>query len=244
MSPTDNGSVATLTASALGFTGTFSGNPTTGVITVSNAGPAGSYTVTVTATDNCGATTTTTFQLNVNAAPAITGATVSRQQGSAVSNSQIATANDAEDAENTLGVTVNGGATATVNGVSVSNIAVDGSGNVTADVVADCTATNATFSLSVTDSNGATAGGTLTVDVSPNTPPTVGTYPTTRCPDGRRYDRNAGCPADGQRFGCHTDSKLPRALPGTFSGNPTTGVITVSNAGPVGKLYGYRDRNR
>jgi hypothetical protein len=63
--PSDNGSIASLTASAPGFAGTLTGNPTTGVITITGANPAGSYTVTVTATDNCGVTATRTFTLNV-----------------------------------------------------------------------------------------------------------------------------------------------------------------------------------
>jgi CSLREA domain-containing protein/uncharacterized repeat protein (TIGR01451 family) len=63
--PTDNGTVASLTASAPAFTGTFAGNPATGVITITNAGPVGNYTVTVTATDNCGTQATTTFPLQV-----------------------------------------------------------------------------------------------------------------------------------------------------------------------------------
>jgi hypothetical protein len=63
--PSDNGSIASLTASAPGFTGTLAGNPTTGVITITSANPPGSYTVTVTATDNCGAQATRTFALTV-----------------------------------------------------------------------------------------------------------------------------------------------------------------------------------
>jgi hypothetical protein len=63
--PADNGLIASLTASAPGFTGTLAGNPTTGAITITNANPAGSYTVTVKATDNCGVTATRAFTLNV-----------------------------------------------------------------------------------------------------------------------------------------------------------------------------------
>jgi hypothetical protein len=64
--PADNGSItsATVLASA-GFTGTLSVDQTTGVVTVSNANPVGSYTITVTYTDNCGATISPTFTLNV-----------------------------------------------------------------------------------------------------------------------------------------------------------------------------------
>ena len=67
--PSDNGSIGSITATATGFTGSFSGNPANGALTINNAGPVGLFTVTVTATDNCGATATTTFLLNVAFAP-------------------------------------------------------------------------------------------------------------------------------------------------------------------------------
>jgi uncharacterized protein (TIGR03437 family) len=67
VAPNDNGTITSLTAAAPGFTGSFSGNTMTGVVSVTNAGPNGTHTVTVTATDNCGATTTATFQLTVSA---------------------------------------------------------------------------------------------------------------------------------------------------------------------------------
>ena len=71
--PGDNGSVNIIGASAPGFTGTLTVNLTTGVVTVTNAGPAGSYTVTVTATDNCGSPIVSTFTLNVQAPTQIGG---------------------------------------------------------------------------------------------------------------------------------------------------------------------------
>jgi len=61
----DNGSIQRITAAAPNFTGTFSVNLTTGVISIGKAGPVGQYTVTVTGVDNCGATATTQFNLNV-----------------------------------------------------------------------------------------------------------------------------------------------------------------------------------
>ena len=60
-------------ASAPGFTGTLTVDLTTGVVTVENAAPAGSYTVTVTATDNCERQTSGTFTLNVLAPTQIGG---------------------------------------------------------------------------------------------------------------------------------------------------------------------------
>jgi hypothetical protein len=65
--PSDNGTITSVTASAPSFAGTFSVNQTSGVVTISNAAPQGSYTVTVTATDNCNVMTTATFTLNVEA---------------------------------------------------------------------------------------------------------------------------------------------------------------------------------
>jgi hypothetical protein len=63
--PADNGSINSLTATAPGFTDTATVNPLTGVVSISNAGPAGSFLLSVTATDNCGAQTTRTFTLTV-----------------------------------------------------------------------------------------------------------------------------------------------------------------------------------
>lgn len=64
--PSDNGSVTSLTALAPGFIGTLTGNPATGAITVTNANSPGNYTVSVKATDNCGAQAIRTFTLTVS----------------------------------------------------------------------------------------------------------------------------------------------------------------------------------
>ncbi len=104
-----------------------------------------------------------------NTLPSITPVAVNRTEGAGSSNSQIATVSDAEDAENTLSVTVNGGASATVNGVTVSNITVDAMGVVKADVVAACGASNASFTLRVTDCGGLFAEATLNVTVTAET---------------------------------------------------------------------------
>ena len=64
--PADNNTVASVTAAiSAGFTGTVAVNATTGVVTLTNAGPAGAYVVTVTVTDNCGATLNSPFNLTV-----------------------------------------------------------------------------------------------------------------------------------------------------------------------------------
>ncbi|MDX2042869.1 MAG: putative Ig domain-containing protein [Acidobacteriota bacterium] len=66
VAPSDNGAIASITAIAPGFSGMLTGNPATGAITITNANPPGNYTVTVTATDNCGAMTNRSFTLTVN----------------------------------------------------------------------------------------------------------------------------------------------------------------------------------
>ncbi len=108
-----------------------------------------------------------------NTAPTINAVGVTRTAGSPSANSTIANVSDAEDAENTLAVTVNNSSSATVNGVTVNNITVDVAGVVNADVIAACGATNASFTLKVTDSFGLNTSATLNVTVNPNTPPTL-----------------------------------------------------------------------
>ncbi|MEK6407428.1 MAG: FG-GAP-like repeat-containing protein [Acidobacteriota bacterium] len=113
----------------------------------------------------------------LNTTPTINAMGVTRQANGVTSNSQIATVNDIEDAENTLVVTVNGNSSATVNGVTVSDTSVDASGNATSDVSAACGATTTSFTLRVTDSNGAFSEATLTVTVTAET-----TSPSITCP--------------------------------------------------------------
>jgi hypothetical protein len=108
-----------------------------------------------------------------NTPPAITAASVSRTQGLPASIGAIAQVSDAEDALNTLNITVNGAASATAGGVTVSSISVDASGQVTASVGADCNASNASFTLRVADSGGLFAEATLNVTGAPETIPPV-----------------------------------------------------------------------
>lgn len=65
--PSDNGEIVSLTASAPGFTGRLDVDPATGKLTVTNAGPVGTYAVTIKATDACGATTKRQVELAVSA---------------------------------------------------------------------------------------------------------------------------------------------------------------------------------
>ena len=61
--PTNTTSINVSTST--NFNGTLAGDPTTGVVRVTDAHPAGTYTVTVTAFDSGGATATKTFTLTV-----------------------------------------------------------------------------------------------------------------------------------------------------------------------------------
>ncbi|MBK7598203.1 MAG: ExeM/NucH family extracellular endonuclease [Acidobacteria bacterium] len=233
--PADNGTIAmvTATASPNTFTGSLVGNTTTGAITISNAAPAGTYTITVTVKDNCGAETQKTFSLKVNTPPTIGAVATSRQQGSPSANSTIANVNDVDQAANTLSVTVNGGTSATVNGVTVSNIAVSAAGVVTADVVATCTATNASFTLRVTDSLGDFAEATLNVTVSANTAPVLSYAALQNVIGGNGLTVN---PATGPSDNGSVSTIIVQSK-GTFTGTVAVnaaGVVTISNAAPLG----------
>lgn len=68
--PSDNGSIQTVTgAGSMGFTGNISVDATTGVVTITDSNPVGMHTITITATDDCGATNTSQFTLQVTAPP-------------------------------------------------------------------------------------------------------------------------------------------------------------------------------
>src|SRR5262249_25326658 len=99
---------------------------------------------------------------------------VTRAEGASATNSTVATVSDSDQTANTLVVTVNGSPSATVNGVTVSDITVDAAGEGKADVVATCGASNAGFTLRVTDSGGLSAEAALDVTVTPeNVAPTI-----------------------------------------------------------------------
>lgn len=175
-----------------------------------------------------------TIQLNTCATsdpPTITATPVSRTEGSPSANSQVATVDDVQDAENTLAVTVNGGASATVSGVTVSGIRVSAAGVVTADVVAACGATTASFTLRVTDSSTLFTEATLTVTVTPNSAPTLGNYPTTTLPAGSGITVTPdAAPTNTARITVATSTSFN----GTFAANPATGVVRVTDVQPAG----------
>ena len=160
--------------------------------------------------------------------PAIVAASgLSRQQGSASINSLIA------NATNYGG---NGSVTVTVasanpsNGVTISNI-VNTSGNITADVVAGCGATNATFTLQATDGS-STVTGTLNVAVTANTAPLL-SYSS---PSAVALGGSSAIPpvtaSDNGTVAYVVQSVVPAlATPPTVNGS---GVVSITNAQPAG----------
>jgi hypothetical protein len=173
--------------------------------------------------------------IGVNSAPTITPSNLTRQQGNPSTNVQIATVMDAQDAEQNLAVTVNGAAGATVNGVSINNLTVNTAGQVRANLAASCTATNASFTLTVTDSAGATANATLNVTVTANAAPTVGNYSNTLvAPGGTTTVTPSAAPADNGSIASIRATATPNFFTGTLTANTATGALTISNANPVG----------
>ncbi len=123
----------------------------------------------------CATQSTTVNIAAANDPPTITAASgITRTQGAGASNSQIATVADPDNAANTLTVSVNGGSSATVNGVTVSGIVVNANGTVNANIAAGCDATNASFTLRVTDPGTLFATATLNVTVvNESVPPVI-----------------------------------------------------------------------
>ncbi|MBK6589387.1 MAG: Ig-like domain repeat protein [Acidobacteria bacterium] len=171
-----------------------------------------------------------------NTPPTITPtAGVTRQRGSALTNSVIANVGDIETPLGSLGVTVNGGATATDGLVTLSNIAVSAAGVVTADIVANCLAVPGNFTLTVTDGGGLSTNTNLTVLVTANTPPAV----TFNGPQNVVFGQSgfsvptATATDNGSITGYVLQSVVP-AMTVTPKVNPANGTVTINNAGPTG----------
>lgn len=167
------------------------------------------------------------------AAPSITPVAVMQQQGSPASTSTIANVSDASQAANTLSVTVNGGATATVNGVTVSGLNVNAAGVVTANIVATCAASNASFTLRATNASNSFTEATLNVSVTANTSPAlVYASPQTINAGGALNIPPTSSTDNGSVVGYQILSVSP-ALTVTPTIN-VNGVVSITNAGLAG----------
>jgi hypothetical protein len=232
--PTDNGTIATVTASApLPFAGSFLVNTTSGVVTVSNAGPAGIYTVTVIAEDACGAQTQTTFQLTVsdaNTAPVLTAATaITRQAGTTGTGSPLANVTDLETLPGNVSVV----AQSVPAGLTVTDI-VNSAGAITGIVEAACNAVvgSNTVVLRATDEGSLTDDENFTVNVTANNGPTVSYNAGAVLIGTGTVLTPSAAPADN---GSVTNVQIQSQ--GTFTGTASVdsnGVITLANAAPLG----------
>lgn len=201
-----------------------------------------------------------------NAAPSIAALTLTRKQGPPAADgffgsnpniSQVATINDAEDAEDSLTVDVLGDLAGNnpVNGVTVSDVKVDANGKVTAKVQPSCGASDAGFILRVTDSTGQSAYAILHVMITPNSAPVL-SYPaaTQRVAAGGALtvDPTSGPSDEGRGINdvpllgdpILGDATVSPGFTGTVqvvkyplqNGFPRlpAGRVTINNAGPAG----------
>jgi uncharacterized protein (TIGR03437 family) len=167
-----------------------------------------------------------------NTPPSITPAgTLTRTQGGTATLSNLATASDLETAAGNLTVTAVAPA-----GVTIANL-LNTSGTITANVSADCATTTGdkVVLLQVTDGNGLSAQATLTITVTSNTAPVLGNYTNLEAllNTARNFAPDAA-PTDNGTITNITAVSTTPGFTGTFSVNPTTGLLTVNNPAPVG----------
>ena len=155
---------------------------------------------------------------------------ISRQQGSAAGAAvSVGTVTDPDTPVASLTVTQIAGGSAV--GVSASGI-TNTAGDITAAVAASCTATAGTVRFQVSDGS-LTGNGDLTVNVSANTAPTLSYAAQSVAQAGALSVNPASGPTDN---GSVASIVLQSA--GTYSGtiavDNVTGVVSISNAAPVG----------
>ncbi len=232
--PSDLGGISSVVVQSPGsYTGTLSVD-IGGVISYANAAPVGTHTVTIRATDNCGATRDASFALTVsNSAPSLAPAPpISRQQGSAAGPAvTLGTLSDPDTQLSALTVSQISGGTAT--GVNVSQLS-NNAGTVTAVLGAGCTATSGTLRFEVSDgSNTGTAD--VQINVSNNSAPVLGNYPASSALLAQSISVSPDAPpSDNGMVSSISVASTPANFTGTLSANNSTGVVSIGNAGPVG----------
>jgi hypothetical protein len=230
--PVDNGSVISVAVQDTDtYTGTISVNGA-GVVSISNAQPTGEHTITIRTTDNCGAITDATFDLQVdNTAPTFTPAgAIVREQGSVAGVAvTVGTVSDAQTAAGSLVVTPIAGGTAS--GISIDSIN-NTAGTVTATLAASCSATEGTVRFQVSDGS-LNGTGDLQLNVTLNSPPTLGTYAnTTVAVDQGAMISPDAAPADNGSVDSIGATILPVTFAGTLNADLDTGKISIGAASP------------
>ena len=165
-----------------------------------------------------------------NSAPSFTpAAALSRQRGSAAGPSvAVGTAADSQTAAGSLVVTQIAGGTS--NGITVTGIS-NSNGAITAAVAASCTAIAGTVRFRVSDGS-MTDTGDLQVNLTANTPPIL-TYAASNIAGGANGSIN---PVTGASDNGSIASAVVLS-DGSYTGGisvATSGVITLTNAAPIG----------
>jgi hypothetical protein len=236
--PADNGSITAIAVQSAGtYTGGISVAPGTGVVTLSNVQPVGTHVLVIRATDNCGQFTDASFELRVNPAdtpPVFTPVPggLTRQQGSDAGAAQlVGTVSDPVTPAGNIQVSATGAGTAT--GVAVTDV-VNSGGNVIARVAANCAATSGTRTFQVIDPQGFSFGE-LPVNVTANTPPSLGAYAAALTGVGGSATVSpATPPADNGSVASVSVDTAPAGYTGTISVAPASGVVTIGAAAPAG----------
>lgn len=168
---------------------------------------------------------------NPNTAPTFTpAAPIARQRGSSAGAAiTVGTVSDGQTAAGSLTVTQVAGGTAT--GLSVSGI-VNGNGTVSAAIAASCSATSGTLRFQVSD-GALSSTGDLQVNVNNNSPPVLSYAASSVSSGAGRTVSPATGPSDNGSIS--SIALLPQATyGGGISIDAVTGVITLTNASPVG----------
>jgi len=160
-----------------------------------------------------------------NNLPVLTAAGgLSRPTGSRMVNSTIATVTD-DGGDGNVAVSLTSASPS--NGVTLSNV-INTNGIITADIGTDCGATAASFTLQASDGN-STVTGTVTVNIVPNTSPTL-TYDNQTVPiNGSLVVNPTAVSAGFFIFSVAADPAL--TIPPTVDRN---GVVTINDAAPSG----------
>ena len=162
--------------------------------------------------------------------PTITPAVgLTRVQGNPATNSQIATVTDDVSPPGNIVVT----AMTVPPNMTITNI-VNTAGTITADLAAACGATlgNNTIVLKATDGKTLNMTANLTINVTANPAPTLGNYAATNIVLGcKAIITPDAAPGDNRPLTSVTVSAP--TITGTVMVNPVTGVVTVTNSGPV-----------
>ena len=166
-----------------------------------------------------------------NSPPTIAPATLTRQQGSPAGAAvTVATVTDLDTPRGSLIVNVDSAPAGITIGPPSNSL-----GTIAATVAAACTAgvgPNAA-ALKVTDAGGLFATGTLTVNVTPNTAPVLGTYAATTVPlNGGTVVIPSAAPGDNGSVNV-LSATASAGFTGTLSVD-LAGNVTVSNAAPAG----------